>query len=88
MQVREVMERGIEMVRASDSIEYAESLLQRGHELLVVVDESGRPVGVLHQGQINPRMTSASSNLERGLENEVDEALDETFPASDPISPA
>lgn len=88
MQVREVMERGIETVRATDSVEYAASVFQSGHELLVVVDESGRPVGVLHQGQVNTQEISANSNLERGLEDEVDEALDETFPASDPISPA
>ncbi len=84
MHVSELMEKAGKVVTTSDDVQRALEIMHaEGVSMLPVVEENGRVVGVIRESRIReagPTARSTSDNL--------DEALEETFPASDPIAPA
>lgn len=79
MNVGEFMEKSSRTVAITDDVESALELMRtEGLEAIPVVGPDGKVAGLLW-----------SSSIEKIVsENALDEALEETFPASDPISPA
>lgn len=55
---------------------------------LPVVGEGKKLVGIVTAGDLTTRAGENEANEAENQGNRLDEALDETFPASDPISPA
>jgi CBS domain-containing protein len=54
---------------------------------LPVVNRDKQLVGIVSAGDLTTKAGESGSNTVQNDDNQLDEALDETFPASDPISP-
>ncbi|BES71312.1 hypothetical protein RE428_23300 [Marinobacter nanhaiticus D15-8W] len=85
--VRGIMQSDVSCCRASDDWQ-AICRKYAGHVTgyLLVLDDAGHPVGTVTGQELMKGEKEGPAAW--GLENELDEAVDETFPASDPISPA
>lgn len=78
MKVAEIMKNIESVVRVSDDAEDALNLMRaKGMEVAPVVSQDGDVVGLIWRSDLG---TAEPDNL--------DETLEQTFPASDPISPA
>ncbi|MEX1198551.1 MAG: CBS domain-containing protein [Pseudohongiellaceae bacterium] len=78
MQVSEVMEKRHRTAATSDDLQHTLELMHaEGLEAIPVTGPDGAVAGMLW----------LSSILEALPDDKLDEALEETFPASDPISP-
>lgn len=78
MQISEVMEKNHKTVATTDDLHHTlEMMRAEGLKVIPVVGPNGKVAGMLW----------LSSILEVLPDESLDEALEETFPASDPISP-
>ena len=71
-----------------DPADVAKNMAEQHVVRLPVVNREKRLVGIVTAGDLSTRADENGANDQSGSENRLDEALDETFPASDPISPA
>ena len=79
MNVGDIMEKSSRTVAITDDVESALELMRtEGLEAIPVVGPDDEVAGLLWYSSIEKIVS----------ENTLDEALEETFPASDPISPA
>lgn len=71
-----------------DCDEVARNMAQERILRLPVVNSEKQLVGIVSAGDLTIKAGTHAANEFENQENRLDEALDETFPASDPISPA
>lgn len=66
----------------------ARSMARLGVLRMPVLDHQRHLVGIVSAGDLQARAGATAANDVDGAGNRVDEAVEETFPASDPITPA
>ena len=87
--VSAVMSEQLHYCHGDDDVEGIARKLASLHLLqLPVVDEDKKLLGMVSIRDLSARAGESGSNRGKASDNDLDEALDETFPASDPISPA
>lgn len=83
MQVSDIMEKVENVIVETDDAQVALEVMQtRGLKVAPVTDNSGQAIGLVWQSDLVKAGSSKSES------DNLDEALDETFPASDPVSPS